>query len=244
MTRVVLISTPWPLYTRPSIQLGALKSYLSSQFATVKVDAHHFYLALAEAIGYKRYHEISERTWMAESIYAALLYPQRFEKIETLFTREAARSPLLKEMKLDELRAQIKKITDTFIEGIDWGAYDLAGFSVSLCQLTSSLYFIESLKQKYPNLLTVMGGSTFSADAARHVFSQFPEIDVVIIGEGELPFGRLVQSLNHLVLNMYPQCNFPVKSKSEWHLSCYYQLNQIIVLNDENILMLRNIHLN
>jgi hypothetical protein len=94
--RVVLISTPWPLYTRPSIQLGALKSYISSHLAAVKVDAHHFYLALAEAIGYKRYHDISERTWLAASIYAALLYPKRFEQIETLFTREAARSSLLK----------------------------------------------------------------------------------------------------------------------------------------------------
>jgi hypothetical protein len=155
--RVVLVSTPWPLYTRPSIQLGALKSYISSHLAALKVDAHYFYLALAKAIGYKRYHDISERTWLAESIYAALLYPKRFEQIETLFTREAARSALLKKIKFDELIAQIKKSTDTFIKSIVWDSYTLAGFSVSLCQLTSSLYFIKSVKQKYPNLLTVVG---------------------------------------------------------------------------------------
>ena len=195
--RVVLISTPWPLYTRPSIQLGALKSYVSSQLPAVKVDAHHFYLTLAEAIGYKRYHEISERTWLAESVYAALLFPERFNQIETLFSREAARSPLLKNIKIAALIDQVKKTTDQFIDRVTWGTCALAGFSVSLCQLTSSLYFIKSVKQKNPNLLTVIGGSTFSAEAARQVFSHFPEIDVVVIGEGELPLIQLIRHLKH-----------------------------------------------
>ena len=72
---VVLVSTPWPIFNRPSIQLGTLKSYLKSQFPELEIIAHHFYLKLAETIGYKLYHAISERTWLAETVYAALLYP-------------------------------------------------------------------------------------------------------------------------------------------------------------------------
>jgi len=34
----------------------------------------------------------------------------------------------------------------------------LAGFSVSLCQLTSTLYFIQRLKQKFPDLIIIIGG--------------------------------------------------------------------------------------
>ena len=94
--KVLLVSTPWPLYTRPSIQLGTLKAYISSRLPDVPIEAHHFYLALAESIGYKLYHAISERTWLSESIYAALLYPKRSRQIEKLFSREARRSPLLK----------------------------------------------------------------------------------------------------------------------------------------------------
>ncbi len=193
--KVILVSTPWPLYTRPSIQLGALKAYISKYLPSVNVDAHHFYLALAEAIGYKQYHDICERTWLAESIYAALLYPERIKQIQKLFAREASRSSLLKPVSLKPLTTQIKKITDTFIEGIDWGTYSLAGFSVSLCQLTSALYFVKAIKQKHPGLITVVGGSTFAARTTQEVLDLFPEIDAVIIGEGELPLIRLIDHL-------------------------------------------------
>jgi len=60
--KVALISAPWPLYNRPSIQIGTLKAHLKKKFPELKVDAHHFYLKVAEAIGYKRYQAISERT--------------------------------------------------------------------------------------------------------------------------------------------------------------------------------------
>ena len=64
--RIALISTPWPLYSRPSIQLGTLKAYLLKHNPGIEIDIFHFYLSLAEAIGYALYHEISERTWLAE----------------------------------------------------------------------------------------------------------------------------------------------------------------------------------
>lgn len=76
--KIALISAPWPLYNRPSIQLGTLKAYLQSTDPHIRVEAHHFYLELAASLGYKLYQEISERTWLAECIYAALLFPERF----------------------------------------------------------------------------------------------------------------------------------------------------------------------
>jgi ribosomal peptide maturation radical SAM protein 1 len=194
---VILVSTPWPLYTRPSIQLGALKAYIAARLPRVNVEAHHFYLALAEAIGYRSYHEISERTWLAESVYAVLLYPRQFKQIEKLFVREARQSPVLNKVDLKTLTTQTKKTTLEFINSIDWQGKRLAGFSVSLCQLTSALYFIKTIKQNHPDLVTVIGGSSFSPDSAPGVLKHFPDIDVVITGEGELPLFQLVQNLDH-----------------------------------------------
>lgn len=82
--KLLLVSAPWPLYSRPSIQIGTLKAFLRKKFPDLKVDAHHFYLKVAEAIGYRRYQAISERTWLAESVYAALLYPERMDTVENL----------------------------------------------------------------------------------------------------------------------------------------------------------------
>ena len=94
--RIALVSTPWPLYNCPSIQLGTLKAYLRSIFPDLQVDTQHVYLKLAEAIGYQQYHEISKRTWLAETVYAALLYPERFQQIEKLFKMRFSLFCLLK----------------------------------------------------------------------------------------------------------------------------------------------------
>jgi ribosomal peptide maturation radical SAM protein 1 len=197
---VVLVSAPWPLYSRPSVQIGTLKSYLKKKFPDLKVDAHHFYLKVAQTIGYRRYQAISERTWLAETIYAALLYPERHKHIEKIFYKQAAGKPLLRKILFDTLTKQIQKASETFIHTIDWGKYGLAGFSICFCQLTASLYFIRQVKKLFPNLFIVVGGSIFTGEATRNLFKFFPEIDIAINGEGELPLSRLIANLND------PQC--------------------------------------
>ena len=94
LRKIALISTPWPLYSRPSIQLGTLKAFLHTRIPNLKIDAFHFYLSVAEAIGYRLYHEISERSWLAESMYAALLYPERIKKAEALFAKKSPQNQI------------------------------------------------------------------------------------------------------------------------------------------------------
>ncbi|MEA1945907.1 MAG: RiPP maturation radical SAM C-methyltransferase [Thermodesulfobacteriota bacterium] len=205
MEKIILISAPWPLYSRPSIQIGTLKSYLKKKFPDLKVDANHFYLKVAEAIGYRRYRAISERTWLAETIYAALLYPERLKHIEKIFYKQAAGKSLLRKILFETLTKQIQKISETFIHTIDWGEYGLAGFSICLCQLTASLYFIRQIKRQFPNIFIVVGGSMFTGDATRNLFKIFPEIDVVVNGEGELPLSRLMAFLRNPRCKVMPQ---------------------------------------
>jgi len=193
--KVILISTPWPLFNRPSIQLGAIKAYLQAKHPDVAVRADHAFLKIAAALGYPLYHEISERTWLAEAVYAALLYPRRFDRIENFFNRQAKPGSLIKKTGLLKITTVIKKTTDTLINDFNWKTYQLAGLSVSLCQLTSALYFIKRIKQKHPQLIIAIGGSTFSRSATPEFFNLFAEIDLVVNGEGELPFSQLVSYL-------------------------------------------------
>ena len=192
---VILISMPWSLFSRPSIQLGTLKAYLKLQFPYLNIAAHHFYLKVAETIGYKLYHSISESTWLAETIYAAMLSPEKVKNIEKIFYREAGVKPLFRELNFKEIVSKVRRITDSFIEGINWNKFCLVGFSVCQCQLTSSLYIIKQIKIKYPDLKIVLGGSTF-AYASKDLFKLIPEIDFVVKGEGELPLSQLVYHLS------------------------------------------------
>lgn len=193
--KIALISTPWPLYSRPSIQLGTLKAFLNDRMPELQVDTYHFYLQLAAAIGYRTYHEISERTWLAESIYAALLYPANRHQAQSLFCKESTGKAKLRKVEFAALTRRIKKATDDFICSRNWQTYGLVGFSISLCQLTSAFYMIKHLKKKFPGLSIVVGGALTPGIAAPHILKRFSDIDIVVNGEGEMPLYHIIENL-------------------------------------------------
>ena len=195
LRKIGLISTPWPLYSRPSIQLGTLKAFLHTQIPELKIDVFHFYLSVAEAIGYRLYHEISQRSWLAESVYAALLYPERINQVEALFRKEAPAEAKLRKINFRTLTRRVKTATDAFIRSQNWQAYGLLGFTISLCQLTSALYVIKRIKKKFPNLMIVVGGALTPGIAAPGILKKFPEVDVVVNGEGEMPLYHIMDHL-------------------------------------------------
>ncbi|MGD8990133.1 MAG: RiPP maturation radical SAM C-methyltransferase [Desulfobacterales bacterium] len=191
--QIALISTPWPLFNRPSIQLGTLKAYLKARIPNLQIDTFHLYLQVAEAIGYHTYHEISERTWLAESLYAALLYPSHHQQAERLFRKESSGRPRLQKTEFNALIRKIKKATAAFVHSQNWQAYGLIGFSISLCQLTSALYAIKHIKKKFPQVTIVVGGASTPAVAAPALLKSITDIDMVVNGEGELPLYHIIQ---------------------------------------------------
>ena len=195
LDKIALISTPWPLYSRPSIQLGTLKAFLQTRIPKLQIDAFHFYLFIAEAIGYRLYHEISQRSWLAESVYAALLYPERIKQAEALFCKESTENPILQQVRFKTLTEQIKNKTDAFLDRQKWATYGLLGFSISICQLTSALYIIRRLKKRFPDLMVVVGGALTAGVTAQGILQKFPEVDVAVNGEGEMPLYQIIQHL-------------------------------------------------
>lgn len=190
---VVLVSAPWPLYSQPSIQLGTLKSYLRNHYPETRVDARHFYLQVAESLGYEWYRVISERVWSAESCFAALMFPERLDAIERLFYRETAKRGRFRgEMNFRKVVELLGSLSETFVRGTNWGEYGLVGFSICLCQLTSSLYLMKRIKEEHPRVPTVVGGSALGGNPGRGFFKAFPWVDYLVPGEGERPLAELI----------------------------------------------------
>jgi len=189
---MILVSAPWPIFNRPSIQLGTLKAYLHKQFPDIEIINDHFYLKIAESIGYTDYQTISKRTWLAETVYGALLYPKRKDAIERVFYGEAAKNPAGRKLDFNTLLKKIRKVSIALIEERDWGRFGLAGFSISLCQLTASLYIIRQIKRRYPDLPIVVGGSMVSGVTGPGLIKSYPQIDYLVNGEGEIPLEQLI----------------------------------------------------
>ncbi len=190
-----LVSMPWPLFNRPSIQLGSLKSYLKQSSGHIRVETDHIYLNTAAAIGYEVYNEISKRTWLSECVYAALLYPQRIDAIEDLFFKEAHQNKVLSKLDFRTLIKTTRQVTDETLSVVDWQEVGLVGFSICLCQLTASLYAAKWIKSKSADTIVIAGGSTLSNPDCRKYLSVFNHFDAIVSGEGELPLHELVSHL-------------------------------------------------
>lgn len=193
MRPVLLVSPPWALFNRPSIQIGTLKAFLHHTFPKLHVRAEHLHLQAAAQIGFTVYQAVSERTWTAESIAATLLYPEQRPAIEQLFKREIRHAPEIGKVGLKQLSEGLDLIVDRFVLGIDWANLGLAGISVSLCQMTTSLLLIQRIKRRCPSLPVVVGGSTFSGERPENLTAVFPEIDHLVQGEGETALAELVE---------------------------------------------------
>jgi len=193
--QITLISAPWPIFSRPSIQLGVLKAYLKSRYPDLVVVCHHFFLQVALSVGYPVYQAVSERVWPAECVYAAMLYPERASEIEALFARTRDKQPALQNLDFNRLVRQVKDVTDAFLEQPDWSAMDLAGVSVCLCQLSASLYLIREIRKRAPHLPLIAGGPVIGGDYAADYLDVFPELDMVVCGEGEWPLAALIGHL-------------------------------------------------
>jgi ribosomal peptide maturation radical SAM protein 1 len=192
--RLALVSMPWPLAHRPSIQLATLKSYLNRHAPDVEVECHHPYLDVANLLGLNTYNRLAERTWVAEAVYAYLMSPDKRREIHALWQREAGRQgePT---GGLDELARSIERLHETKHLAHPWSSYDLVGFSISLSQLTSSLYLIWKIRALHPHCRVVVGGSNCSEELGRSLLAHIPEIDFVVSGEGELPLLGLIRRL-------------------------------------------------
>ncbi|MDZ7698548.1 MAG: RiPP maturation radical SAM C-methyltransferase [Deltaproteobacteria bacterium] len=192
-SRLALISSPWPFFDRPSVQLGTLKGFLNQGLPDTGVDTYHLYLQIAERLGYDLYHRISSRLWVAECPYAALLYPERMDTVRRLWGRKTRGDADLSSVDFDRLCRDIRRTSRSLLSGTAWEEYDLIGFSICLAQLSSSLYFIREIKRRAPYIPIVVGGSACAGNMGNSLLQGIPDIDYVIQGEGEIPLLGLMR---------------------------------------------------
>jgi len=195
MFNLALIAQPWPSLRRPSIQLGALKAYLAGQEPDLNVDAPHLYLDAADAIGIEAYGKIAGSGWAAETVFSALLHPERLDDLAKFFDdrlreRGIRGAPPLERV-VDALAQTQARLADEIVSG----GYDLVGLTVSLSQLMSSLFLIKELKKRNGQTPIVVGGASCAEELGTSLLRCVPEIDFVVDGEGERPLLELTRYL-------------------------------------------------
>jgi ribosomal peptide maturation radical SAM protein 1 len=190
--RTALVAMPWPLYNRPSIQLGALSAYLAEQDGGIEPVPLHPYLEVARLLGPESYHRVSQNLWLCEALYAPLLFPEMHDSAARLAAKLMGRKPFLD---FDRTVALLRDHLDGWVSRQPWQRFDLAGFSLCFHQLFASLAAARAVKEAHPELPIVFGGSSCAGEAGESLAQVFPFIDHIIRGEGEEPLLALCRTL-------------------------------------------------
>jgi ribosomal peptide maturation radical SAM protein 1 len=215
---ISLISMPWPLFNRPSIQLGTLKAYLETSGDWLIVKTKHPYLEVASILGTELYHWISQNVWVSEALYAPLLFPEQKKSSEALANNYAnkADSNIKKSFNFNDIHEKLKSQLDNWISRCDWSQYKIIGFSVCFNQLLASLAAAKSIKKKYPHIKIVFGGSLCASAVGESILNTFNFVDFIIQGEGEKGLLELCQYISGQRVKL-PQNIFSAKSVQHQH---------------------------
>lgn len=189
--RIALVSMPWAIFSRPSIQVGALKAYAETH-SGFQVDGFHPYLQLAQSIGIETYHIIAADGWAGEAVFSCLLFPEQSLEAEKLYLKTAKSQNLPDFTTIVE---QTRSVCSAWLQSIDWDNYFAVGFTLCFYQLLPSLYMAAELKKRKPSLPIIFGGSSCGGELGKSLKNSFPHIDYIVDGEGEIPF---LQLLHHL----------------------------------------------
>ncbi|MDK9708416.1 MAG: RiPP maturation radical SAM C-methyltransferase [Desulforhopalus sp.] len=192
--RLALVSMPWPIFNRPSLQLATLKAYLEEK-STCTADCFHPYLHLAKAIGIDTYTLIARSGWAGEALFAPLVFPEMGGKAKHLFHQSIGK----KHREIADFEELIELVTDStakWLATTDWHSYRMVGMSVCFFQTLPSLYCAAKLKERVPHLPIVFGGSSCSGAVGTSLFERFGDIDYLIDGEGEVSLLHLCRYLD------------------------------------------------
>jgi ribosomal peptide maturation radical SAM protein 1 len=203
--RVALISMPWSIFNRPSVQLGALKAWLDRDSA-IQTHTFHPYLQVAKALGTETYHHLARNSWAGEALYSPLLFPGQRPQASRLF-RESCKGKgqsnrELRGIDFDQTVQLLDDSLDQWLAGLDLGGFHLIGFSICFNQLFSSLTAAARIKRLHPSLPIVAGGSGCVGQMGASLLHNFPQLDYVVSGEGE---ESLVHLCHYLQQNDAPE---------------------------------------
>ncbi len=96
---------------------------------------------------------------------------------------------------LERLRAHAPEFIDHCLGLVDWGSYDLVGFTTTCVELNPSLALARRLKERHPALRIALGGAKCEGEMGEAIFAAFDWIDFVFLGEADVSFPELLDDL-------------------------------------------------
>lgn len=204
MLKIRLLNLPFAAVNLPSIGLTQIKSVLQTRFGDqVSVDVIHLNHDFALYLGVDFYQSIADSvghlvTGLGDWFFRPLAFPE-LEDNTTQYLRRfyPYRDPQAMDFKekILEKRAGAAELFDHFIEIYQLTEADIVGFTSMFAQNTASFAMAKRLKQRKPELITLMGGANCEAPMGLEIIKHVPQIDYVFSGPALQSLSGLIEKL-------------------------------------------------
>jgi len=91
----------------------------------------------------------------------------------------------------------VRSLTGVFLEhcsgAIDWGRYDVVGFTSTFEQNIASLALAQLIKRRHPRITIVFGGANWEGEMGLELHRRFAFVDYVCSGESEVSLPALIE---------------------------------------------------
>ncbi|ONK14778.1 RiPP maturation radical SAM C-methyltransferase [Streptomyces sp. MP131-18] len=205
--RVLLINMPWSPIDLPSLALGILTRSVNEKVPGARASVVHGNLDYFDwltaqpgfgdftADDYGYYALSSYFLGCGDWVFSAALYDDPGRRVEE-FGR-AMRRPLGEERLAQAITLHrgaggfVRRLAEEVVAQRP----DVVGFTSTFQQNTAALAAARAVKQLAPGTVTVMGGANCDSAQGEAVHRNFPFVDYVVRGEGEVAFPALLNAL-------------------------------------------------
>jgi ribosomal peptide maturation radical SAM protein 1 len=203
---LTLVSMPWNLPTRPSIQVGVLAGFVRSRAAAavtvlpLHVDWYEFIrqrIGLGADETLEFYRHVAERLYTVlagDWVFAGCLTPGFAEQEYVDFLVERRLEPGRVDMLVELRRLAPDFITEVAQQVVDT-APDVLGLTTTFSQTMPSLALAQRVKKLSPTTRIVLGGSNCDEPMGSALLRSYDFLDGVVSGEGERPLAHVVDCI-------------------------------------------------
>ncbi|WP_394825527.1 RiPP maturation radical SAM C-methyltransferase [Pendulispora albinea] len=189
--RLALVSMPWSSMSRPSAALGALAAFVKAREPRFDVETVHAYMHVARELPTDVYSRISGDCYrLGELIYLAILTPRKREAVVSFIAGAIGLTGDAVSEIVDIVARDVQRQAEYLAS-----AFDVVGFTTCFGQLFANIAVCTAVKALAPKTVTILGGSTVSARVGPSILGEYPCVDFIVQGEGELPLLGLLHDI-------------------------------------------------
>jgi ribosomal peptide maturation radical SAM protein 1 len=198
---ILFVNMPFS-YLWPSLGVSLLKGDLERMGHRARVE--YLNLRFTKYIGEHGYDVIAANQWpsqllVGEWVFSHCLFPDHggdgsryLELVRSEYPNDF--SPQMLEL-LWRSRAAAEPYLDACFAAVDWGSYELVGFTTTFSQNVASLALAARIKASFPHVRIAFGGANCEDVMGLQLHRSFPFVDFVCSGEADLSLPMLVRCL-------------------------------------------------